>query len=201
VPAPWTTSGPGLVWMHRATPDARAHLQAGLSYDRALALTVAAFLRYERGPVGSYDELLAMPNVLLRERRLSLHVPFIAVDSEPSIAGGRENWALPKALAEFEWLQRGGLTQHVTAHGEGGSAEARLLWSGPRIPLWLRTRQAQVRADGSVIAVPLRSRGIGRLARVAVRSDGPTLPSWLLGGIHVGVAIERATHRILPAVR
>ncbi|MHB8242684.1 MAG: acetoacetate decarboxylase family protein [Solirubrobacteraceae bacterium] len=63
---------------------------------------MGAFLRYKEGPVGAYDELLAMPNVLLRDRRLSLHVPFIAVDSEASIAGGRGNWALPKTLAEFE---------------------------------------------------------------------------------------------------
>ena len=201
VPAPWTTSGPGLVWIHRAAPGARAHLQRGLPCDLALPLTVAAFLRYEEGPVGSYDELLAMPSLPLRGRRLSLPVPFIAVDSERSIAGGRENWALPKTLAEFEWLERDGLAQHVVAHGEGWSAEARLLWSGPRLPLWLRSRQTQVRADGTVISVPLRSRGVGRLARVAVRSDGPTLPGWLLGGIHTGVAIEHATHRILPASR
>ncbi|MHB8242683.1 MAG: hypothetical protein ACYDHN_11920 [Solirubrobacteraceae bacterium] len=64
----------------------------------------------------------------------------------------------------------------------------------------MRTQQTQVRADGSVIAVPLRSRGVGRVARVEVHSDGPTLPHWLLSGVHFGVAVERAVHRILPAV-
>jgi hypothetical protein len=200
VPAPWTTSGSGLVWMHRATPTAREYHQRGLAYDRALPLTVAAFLRYKEGPVGAYDELLAMPNVLLRDRRPSLHVPFIAVDSEASIAGGRVNWALPKTLAEFEWHEPGGLPREMKARGEGWSAEARVLWSGSRVPLWLRGQQAQVRADGSTIAVPLRSRGVGRIARIEVRSEGPTLPGWLLGGVHFGVAIERAVHRILPAV-
>jgi Acetoacetate decarboxylase (ADC) len=200
VPAPWTTSGSGLMWMHRASASARDQHQRGLTYDHALPLTVAAFLRYKEGPVGAYDELLAMPNVLLRDRRLSLHVPFIAVDSEASIAGGRANWALPKTLAEFDWDERDGLPRRIEARGEGWSAEARVVWSGPRVPLWLRARQTQVRADGSVIAVPLRSRGVGRVARVEVRCEGPTLPGWLLGGVHFGVAIERAVHRILPAV-
>jgi hypothetical protein len=200
VPAPWTTSGSGLLWLHRASVSATAHHQSGLSFDRALPVTVAAFLRYDEGPVGAYDEILAMPTLTLHKRRLSLPVAFIAVDSEASIAGGRANWALPKTLASFAWRERDGLARHIEAHGEGWSAGARLLWSGPRVPLWTRSRQTQVRADGSLITVPLRSRGIGRLARIEVQSDGPTLPCWLLGGVHFGLALERVTHQILPAV-
>jgi hypothetical protein len=108
------------MWMHRASAAARDQHQRGLDCDRALPLTVAAFLRYKEGPVGAYDELLAMPNVLLRRRRLSLHVPFIAVDSEASIAGGRGNWALPKTLAEFEWHERDGLPRHIRAQARPG---------------------------------------------------------------------------------
>jgi len=200
VAAPWTTSGSGLMWIARAAPGASANHQAGLPYDRALPLTIAAFLRYDEGPVGAYDELLAMPDVVFGDRRLSLHVPFIAVDSEASIAGGRDNWALPKTLASFEWEQRDGLVHRIKAEGEGWSTEACVLWSGPRVPLWLRARQRQVRADGSVIAVPLRSRGVGRLARVEVHTEGPTLPGWLPSGVRFGVAIEHAVHRILPAI-
>ncbi|MGD1058580.1 MAG: acetoacetate decarboxylase family protein [Solirubrobacteraceae bacterium] len=200
VPAPWTTSGSGLMWLQRAAANADRFQQPGLSYDRALPLTVAAFLRYEEGPVGAYDELIAMPNVVLRRRRLSLAVPFIAVDSEASIAGGRANWALPKTLAEFEWLQHSGLVRQIEARGDGWSAEARVLWSGPRMPLWARVQQTQVRADGSMIGVPIRSVGIGRAARVEVHTEGPTLPHWLTSGVHMGVAIERVKHRILPAI-
>lgn len=61
-------------------------------------------------------------------------------------------------------------------------------------------RQTQVRADGSVIIVPVRSRGVGRVARVEVLADGPTLPYWLSSGVHIGVAIERVQHRILHAI-
>lgn len=200
VPAPWLTSGSGLLWMHRAAAGAEDYHQRGLAFDRSLPVTVAAFLRYEKGPVGAYDEVLAIPTVVVRNRRLSLSVPFIAVDSEPSVAGGRGNWALPKTIAEFDWLEQDGLVRELAARGDGWSVEATVLWSGPRMPLWVRTLQTQVRADGSVIAVPLRSRGVGRIARVKVRTEGPTLPEWLLGGVHYGVAIERVVHRILPAV-
>ena len=199
-PAPWTTSGSGLVWLHRASATALDLHQRGLQFDRSLPVTVGAFLRYEKGPVGAYDEILAIPTVVLRKRRPSLPVPFIAVDSEASVAGGRANWALPKTLAEFEWQGRDGLPHHLRAEGEDWSAEAKVLWSGPRMPLWLRGRQTQVRADGSIVTVPLRSRGVGRVARVEIRTEGPTLPNWLLGGVHFGLTIEHVVHRILPAV-
>lgn len=199
-PAPWTTSGSGLVWLHRASQAAADHHQRGLQFDRSLPVTVGAFLRYDQGPVGAYDEILAIPTVVLRRRRPSLPVPFIAVDSEASLAGGRANWALPKTLAEFQWQERDGLPHHLLAEGEGWSAEANVLLSGPRMPLWVRGSQTQVRADGSIVTVPLRSRGVGRLARVEVRTEGPTLPSWLLSGVHLGLAIEHVVHRILPAV-
>lgn len=199
MPAPWATSGCGLVWLYRAPAGAASHHQRGLVFERSVPLGIAAFLRYEQGPVGSYDELIAMPTVLIRKRRLSLAVPFIAVDSEASIAGGRSNWALPKTLAEFDWEQRDGLPQRISARGEGWSAAARTVWLGPRLPLWARARQTQVRADGSLAVVPVRSRGVGRIARVEVQSSGPTLPAWLTSGVHFGVAIERVTHRILAA--
>ncbi len=199
IPAPWRTSGCGLLWLYRAPAGAASYHQHGLAFERSVPLGIAAFLRYEQGPVGSYDELIAMPTVLIRKRRLSLAVPFIAVDSEASIAGGRANWALPKTLAEFDWEQRDGLPQRISAHGDGWSAQARTVRLGPRMPLWARAQQTQVRADGSLAVVPVRSRGVGRIARVEVQSSGPTLPAWLVSGVHIGVAIERVMHRILEA--
>jgi hypothetical protein len=66
------------------------------------------------------------------------------------------------------------------------------------MPLYSRGSQVQVRADGEVLTVPVRSRGIGRLARVQVSVEGPTISGWLRGGVHTGVVIERAKHVILP---
>ena len=63
---------------------------------------MGAFVHYLDTPVGPYAEVLASPAVLLRGGLLAAaHIPFIAVDSEASVRGGRENWALPKTLARF----------------------------------------------------------------------------------------------------
>jgi hypothetical protein len=198
-PAPWTTSGSGIQWIHRSSPGAAEHHQRGLTYDRSIPVTLGAFLRYDDGPAGAYDEILASPTFMLRNRRVCMGVPFIAVDSETSIAGGRENWALPKTLAQFDWRLDGDTPSHLTAAGDGWSVQARVRWSGPRTVLFARGSQAQVRADGTPVTVPIRSRGVGRVARIEVSSDGPTLPQWLRSGTHFGVIIERATHTILPA--
>ena len=77
----------------------RGLLPAGLTGRAALPLTAAALVAYHRGPVGPYAELLASPVVLADGAG---HVPFIAVDSPASVAGGRANWALPKDLAGFD---------------------------------------------------------------------------------------------------
>jgi hypothetical protein len=199
VPAPWTTSGSGLVWLHRAAPEAAGHHQRGLEFTRSVPVTVGAFLRYDEGPVGAYDEVLGAPTMVARERRLSLPVAFMAVDSEASIAGGRSNWALPKTLASFQWETAGRTPAQLTATGDLWAVQARVRWSGPRMPLWLRASTTQVRADGAIQTVPISSRGVGRLARVEVSAEGPTLSSWLLAGVHMGVVVERVTHTIGPA--
>jgi hypothetical protein len=199
-PAPWKTSGPGLIWLHRAVPGAQAHHQRGLTYSRSIPLTMGAFLRYEEGSAGPYDEILTAPTYVYRNRRISFPVPFIAVDSEASIAGGRANWAIPKTLAEFDWRTSDGRPDRLAATGEGWSVRAHVRWSGPRMPLYSRGSQVQVRADGGVLTVPVSSRGIGRPARVEVSVEGPTISSWLRSGVHMGVVVERARHTILPAI-
>jgi hypothetical protein len=198
-PAPWTASGSGLVWLHRAGPGAEAHHQRGLTFARSIPLTMCAFLRYDEGSAGPYDEILAAPTFVYRNRRVSFPVPFIAVDSEASLVGGRDNWAIPKTLAEFDWQTSGGRPDRIAVSGEGWSVEAHVRGTGPRVPLYLRGSQAQVRADGEVVTVPIRSRGVGRLARIEVSADGPSISSWLRSGVHMGVAVESAQHKILPA--
>ncbi len=198
-PAPWRASGSGLVWLHTAAPGAQAHHQRGLTYARSIPLTMGAFLRYDEGSAGPYDEILTAPTFVCRNRRVSFPVPFIAVDSTASVAGGRDNWAIPKTLAEFDWRTDDGRPDRLAATGEGWSVRAHVRWTGPRMPLYSRGSQVQVRADGEVVTVPVRSRGIGRLARVEVSADGPSISRWLKSGIHMGVAVESARHMILPA--
>jgi hypothetical protein len=101
------------------------------------ALVGAAFVRYEPGSVLTYDELLTA--VLVHRRgRVRLTIPDIWVDSPASVAGGRELWGIPKALASFErtsW-DRGGSELRATADGQV-LAELRVR-PRSRIPGWRR---------------------------------------------------------------
>ena len=97
-----------MIWVCRAAREVRAALPASLRSWRPLLL-VTSLVHYDQTPVGAYDEVVASV-ILLRGRHWVAHVPFIAVDSEASIVGGRVNWALPKTMAAFEGRPAAGAT-------------------------------------------------------------------------------------------
>jgi hypothetical protein len=179
-PAPWTLTLEGLVWTHRAVPGAADAHQPGLSFDRALPLTVGGFARYHASPVGPYTEVWGSPGPVVRAGAALLAIPFMAVDSEASLRGGRANWALPKEPAAFDgW----------SAHGAGWSLRAQVVSRGPRVPLALAGGLLQARPDGAQLRSRASVQGTARLARIEV--DGEP-PAWLRLGRHVGLVIERA---------
>jgi hypothetical protein len=186
-PAPWATVLDAVVWYHRAAPGAEHRLPSALRGSRTIPLTVGALISYRETPVGPYKEVLGSP-VLLSERPLpAAAIPFIAVDSTASVHGGRANWALPKALARFDWPEsmRGGF--EIDAEGDGWSVHA-TVHSRPRgFPVAgpLRTRQGP-------IAFTTRARGRARLATVELETRGTTLPGWLRSGRHSALVLEGA---------
>lgn len=73
---------------------------------RGRALVGVAFVSYEPGGALAYSELLAA--VMTRSGvRPRVTIPDIWVDSEASLAGGRELWNIPKALGRFDRRLRG----------------------------------------------------------------------------------------------
>lgn len=193
---PWHCTVEAVVWWHRAGPSAHAAVPAGAR--PGLPVTVGAFLRYLDSPVGPYDEVLASP-LLLRGGALRVSVPFIAVNSVASIAGGRVHWQLPKVLAAFDRSPDGRpapdgpdasakVGARVQAAGDGWRLSARASARGPRLPLAARFSSTQ---DGPTVA---RStvRGCGRAARVEVEGGGEGLPAWLVPGRHPGLVLDRA---------
>jgi hypothetical protein len=184
-PAPWHAIADAVVWLHRAAPGATLLQLGDLRGRPAIPLTVAAFIRYRETPVGPYDEILAAP-VLLAERLLpAATVPFIAVDSLASLRGGREQWALPKALARFAFAG-----DAARAEGDGWSVSARVRARPRELPIALALRDRQPLPGGGSALVDIRVRGRARLGRVAVTAEGPELPSWLLPGPHPAVVIR-----------
>ncbi|GAC68347.1 acetoacetate decarboxylase family protein [Gordonia soli] len=188
--APWPATVRATLWWHRSTPDAQALL---MTDERSIPLTVAMMVDYVDSPVGPYREVLASPALLAPGRRFGplprLQVPFIAVDSERSVHGGRSHWSLPKVLAEFT----GDVTDRSTAVTEHWSVTAAVRAVPLPLPIagGIGFAQPISRPDASPQFLCAYARLVGsfRPARVSVAAEGPTLPSWLSPGDHPGIVI------------
>ncbi|MFD0925351.1 acetoacetate decarboxylase family protein [Williamsia deligens] len=99
-PAPWRIAGTGVWWSTRADRADRALLPAALRRGAIPLLRVGFAVTYSETPVGGYHEL---GGAILYARLGGIfgHIPFLPVDSAATMRGGRENWALPKVLAQF----------------------------------------------------------------------------------------------------
>ena len=174
-PPPWDCDVRAVLWVQRAA----APLPAGSPYaGQVLPLTVGAVVDYLASPVGPYREVFAGP-LLRRAGWPTVHVPFIAVDSLPSVAGGRAHWGLPKTTATFSGDVGAG---SASADGDGWSVQVDATARGPRFPFASVLANAQGGCRARV-----RLRGSGRLAVVQVSAAGPSLSGWLGTGRHPGV--------------
>jgi hypothetical protein len=191
-PPPWATTVSAVLWWHRAAPGAAAQLPASMRGLRQLPITVGALVRYLDSPVGPYSEVFAAP-VLVRPGLVpAVTVPFIAVDSIPSLVGGRAGWMLPKSLVSATWPPSG------PARLDGGSwsVEVGVERRGPGFPLIGVLPLVQPQPDGSRRRSSVRLRSWAQVSRVDVATSGPSLPSWLLAGRHPGLAISSGRMRI-----
>jgi acetoacetate decarboxylase len=104
-PAPWRMVGQLWLSLFRLGEDVDDLRPAGV-YG-------AAFVSYEPGSPLTYSELLvARPVPVDGQRGRRVSITDIWVDSPASVAGGRELWAIPKGLCDFELdtLHRGPLS-------------------------------------------------------------------------------------------
>ena len=171
-PPPWTCRVRAVLWLQRApSPLPSSSPLAG----RVRPWAVGAFVDYLDSPVGPYREVL-LGQLVRGTARPVVHVPFIAVDSLASIAGGREHWLLPKTLARFTG---------PSATGEGWQVAAEPRAYGLRFPV-----RGPLGTDQGSGRFTTRLRGSGRLARVEVTTAGLTLGPWLGSGVRHGLVAE-----------
>ena len=155
---------------------------------KANGITNAGFVQYAETPVGPYSEVMGAVSVdggvLPR-----VHIPFIAVDSLPSVHAGRAHWALPKVPAAFTWTGPG----EVRAQADNWWISARVVHSSVRIPLIGRSTTAQVRPGGDIGVSSTGMRGWARVVTVQVDVDpDASFASWLVSGRHRGVLVTGA---------
>jgi hypothetical protein len=179
-PAPWDLTAAVIGWVG---PPARADLEG-----RPVA-TVGGMVSYASTPVGPYDEVFGLV-ALLRGKHVYAHVPFMAVDSADSVAGGRGNWYLPKTLAAFAGDAAGG---RMTAEADGWRVRVTARALGPGVPYTSRFLLAQPRDGGEAVS-PGGGRARVRPALVRVRVEGDAGP--LRSGVFPGGISERFDGRL-----
>lgn len=180
-PAPWICRARAVFWMQRAHRRPRFDWRGS-----PIPVAVGGFVDYQDTPVGPYREVFA-GNLLWDRYRPVLQIPFMAVDSLASVAGGRMNWALPKTMATFDT----DLTNATArAQGDGWSLAVRPRRPGhpsQRLPFPLRIRFASIGPLGTFVTRP---RAQGRTVLVQTQVEGPVLTDWLGSGTHPAVVID-----------
>lgn len=97
--APWRMQGQGWLAMFKA--DQAIALPEPLKLIVPPTWMTMALLRYTAGTL-QYDELI-LGRFARQGLKPGLHVDYIWVNDEQSLAGGRALWALPKQMAQFDW--------------------------------------------------------------------------------------------------
>jgi hypothetical protein len=193
-PAPWECDSSGIVWLTRAR-GVRSTLGGLLPPEGRAAVVIGGLISYRRTPVGTYHEVFG--GVGLRTGRdVSVSIPFMAVDSRASVVGGRQNWSLPKVLADFTGEPD---THTMTAAGAGWSVRVTARPIAPRLPVRTKGRVVQHWPDGTLRSAVLTGKARSRpaLVTVEVSSSGP-LASWLRPGRHLGAIMSDTTFTLPP---
>ena len=191
--APWAVECTGITWLARAR-GVRETLGSLLPDGRA-AVVVGGMISYVQTPVGPYHEVFG--GIGLRNKRdVSVSIPFMAVDSRDSVVGGRQNWSLPKVVAEFTGEPE---ARAMTASGNGWTVRVTARPIGPRLPVKTNGRVVQYFPDGELRSAVLTGRAKSRpaIVTVEVESSGQ-LASWLRPGRHVGAIMSGTTFTLPP---
>jgi hypothetical protein len=195
-PAPWRARCRVVSWLHPVDASALQAYPAQIRPD-SIAFVAWALVRYTDTPVGPYDEIAA---TLMTEDGIG-HIPFIVVDSLPSIVGGRANWLLPKALARFTWSDED-LAVEVTPEAPATPTwwiEAKVEPTGDATELEMPNRVQQVSTSGDVGVFDGVMSGLLRPAAVTVlgKAEGP-LASLLVPGRYDGTMLSDCEFNVGP---
>ncbi|WP_036485474.1 acetoacetate decarboxylase family protein [Myxosarcina sp. GI1] len=104
---PWKLKGSAIQSLNLIDVDkARLHIPPELDIISILpgkTLGGIYISAYKTGSVLQYNELIVVAGLTRHGNKIGAWISHIYVDSETSVAGGREIWGLPKEMAEFTW--------------------------------------------------------------------------------------------------
>lgn len=106
VPAPWTLEGKGYILLYRFSKEEiskNTFLSDKFKGHFAGGFGSVMLVDYESSDAGPYSELLFIPGRFKMGRWKKHNIPKIYVSSMESVVNGRENWAIPKEQADFQF--------------------------------------------------------------------------------------------------
>lgn len=172
-PAPWDMTGQLWLSLFRVRP--------GDHPDREPGVYGAALVSYEEPSPLTYGELLVATTA-----HKAVTITDIWVDSVASMAGGRELWAIPKDLCDFDLRveRKGPITRTRWSTGADGQPIASAWFSdvsraAPRVPFKGRTWQRRDTGEEVTASLTGSSRSLPCRGAWSFAADGPL--GWLHG--------------------
>ncbi len=138
-PPPWTLTGDGLILI-AYFPESFVRTQGFLApYQQAAYrgwVGTVMLVDYRTSAVGPYRELLFIPGLFRFGDTTSFSISKIYVSSDDSVWNGRQNWGIPKELADFSFdTNADGSRSVVVSQNDQPFLRLRAKPWGPRFPI------------------------------------------------------------------
>ena len=172
VPAPWKLTGRGYILLYRFNTEFLVS-QASISKSEAEnfkgGFGVVMLVDYTSSNVGPYQELLFIPGKFKIGDGSWNQISQIYVSSQESVENGKENWGIPKELAQFNFTTLGKGKEVIEVSREGNQFfQATLQSFGFMFPVHtaLMSFPLMQKHHGHYLQTTFTGKGWGRLTKV-----------------------------------
>ena len=183
VPAPWDLTGDGYIILYRFQREFVE--QNGFVSPEMLSCYKGGFgiimlVNYSSSNAGPYQELLFMPGRFIHKGKAYFSISKIYVSTMESVVNGRENWGIPKELADFNFQKIKDRTERVIVSVSGRTClDITLLSRRFSIPIStsLYPLPLMHKLEGKSFFTSFKGRGYGKLAKIInVTADSALFP-------------------------
>jgi len=143
--------------------------QRALFFGRGGGFGTVMLVDYESSTAGPYSELLFSPGKFSFNGKKYNSITKIYVSSMESVVNGRENWGIPKELADFTFTDLGGRRRRITVEKNGETVVDMVVSKGgPGFPVSTALLPLPLcqKLDGRFYFTRFRGKGKGRFSRI-----------------------------------
>lgn len=199
VPAPWHLEGTGYIMSYKFPKQfilERGFLAKRFSNGFYGKVGYVILADYQSSPVGPYRELLFIPGKVRYQRRKAYTISKIFVSTAASAENGRNNWGIPKELAEFSMTPVGKDLETIKVTKDGAVILDITVKAGSRLTVPLHTAFKPVtlvqHLDGQTFWTRLHGKGTAKFAQnLDVSVNSQYFPNFVFSR---HVAIMRVKH-------